>query len=150
MPTRPRGSTGGYHHPYPGPIEDRKSAAGEPTCRTLTSHQGFGRPLGELIALLERLFHRLIRGGGTPTCEFQHRFAIATALRGEFVRNSPGSATTVQPGPPAPSPIEARVGQARALVQKREYAAALAAAQTLPTEVPENRDVLYLIAVCQR
>ena len=57
---------------------------------------------------------------------------------------------TVQPGPPAPSPIEARVGQPRALVQKREYAAALAAAQTLPTEVPENRDVLYLIAVCQR
>jgi tetratricopeptide (TPR) repeat protein len=57
---------------------------------------------------------------------------------------------TVQPKPDAPSPIEARVRHARSLVQKRQFVPALTAAQTLRAEVPENRDVLYLIAVCQR
>jgi tetratricopeptide (TPR) repeat protein len=35
-------------------------------------------------------------------------------------------------------------------MEKRQFAASLAAAQTLLREVPENRDVLYLVAVNQR
>jgi tetratricopeptide (TPR) repeat protein len=50
----------------------------------------------------------------------------------------------------SPSRIEAEVGRARALLQKRQFAQALAAAETLLAEVPQNRDVLYLIAVNQR
>jgi tetratricopeptide (TPR) repeat protein len=48
------------------------------------------------------------------------------------------------------SRIEAQVRQARALVQKHQFLPALAAMQALQAELPENRDVLYLIAVCQR
>ena len=54
-----------------------------------------------------------------------------------------------QPIPPA-SRIEAEVLRARALVQGRQFAEGLAAAQALLAEVPENRDVLYLVAVSQR
>ncbi len=54
-----------------------------------------------------------------------------------------------QSNPPV-SQIEARVQQARGLLQKRQFAAALQQAQSLLAEVPENRDVLYLIAVSQR
>ncbi|HWJ36571.1 MAG TPA: sulfotransferase [Steroidobacteraceae bacterium] len=50
----------------------------------------------------------------------------------------------------SPSRIETEVGRARALLQKRQFAQALAAAETLLAEVPQNRDVLYLIAVNQR
>jgi tetratricopeptide (TPR) repeat protein len=50
----------------------------------------------------------------------------------------------------SPSRIETEVGRARALLQNRQFAQALAAAETLLAEVPENRDVLYLIAVNQR
>jgi tetratricopeptide (TPR) repeat protein len=49
-----------------------------------------------------------------------------------------------------PSPIESEVIRIRALLQKNEFASALAAAETLLVEVPENRDVLYMIAVAQR
>jgi len=49
-----------------------------------------------------------------------------------------------------PSRIEAEVRRARELVQKQQFAAALAAAESLLPQVPENRDVLYLIAVSQR
>src|SRR5215468_2671537 len=49
-----------------------------------------------------------------------------------------------------PSRIEAEVRRARELVQKQQFAAALAAAESLLRQVPENRDVLYLIAVSQR
>jgi len=35
-------------------------------------------------------------------------------------------------------------------MERREFAAALAAAQTLAAESPESRDALYMIAVCQR
>jgi tetratricopeptide (TPR) repeat protein len=53
--------------------------------------------------------------------------------------------------PPAPeSPIEAAVLRARALMEQRQFAAALDVAQTLLAQVPENRDVLYLIAACER
>jgi len=50
----------------------------------------------------------------------------------------------------APSRIESEVIRIRALLQKNEFAQALAAAETLLVEVPENRDVLYMIAVAQR
>jgi hypothetical protein len=48
------------------------------------------------------------------------------------------------------SRIEAQVRQLRAMMQAQQFLPALAAAQALQSEVPENRDVLYLIAVYQR
>jgi tetratricopeptide (TPR) repeat protein len=53
------------------------------------------------------------------------------------------------PAPPV-SRIEAEVLRARELLEKRQFAASLAAAQALLREVPENRDALYLVAVSQR
>src|SRR5258706_1725294 len=50
----------------------------------------------------------------------------------------------------SPSRIEAEIGRGRSLLQKREFSQALQTAQTLLAEFPENRDVLYLIAVSQR
>src|SRR4029077_18236554 len=53
--------------------------------------------------------------------------------------------------PTAPeSPIEAGVRRARALMEQRQFAAALEVAEALQAQVPENRDVLYLIGACQR
>jgi predicted Zn-dependent protease len=49
-----------------------------------------------------------------------------------------------------PSRIEAEVGRARSLLQKRQFSQALGTAEALLAEFPENRDVLYLIAVSQR
>jgi tetratricopeptide (TPR) repeat protein len=57
--------------------------------------------------------------------------------------NSPASETAV-------SDIEAEVRRARGLFRQRDYAGCLAAAEALAAEVPENRDVLFLIAVSQR
>jgi tetratricopeptide (TPR) repeat protein len=51
---------------------------------------------------------------------------------------------------PAASPIEAEVLRIRALMQASRHREALEAAQTLITHVPENRDVLYMVAVSQR
>ena len=48
------------------------------------------------------------------------------------------------------SRIEDEVRRIRSLVEKREFARALTDAQGLLREVPENRDVLYLVAVSQR
>ncbi len=48
------------------------------------------------------------------------------------------------------SAVEAEVLRTRDLLERRQFAAALAAAQTLLAEVPHNRDVLYLVAVSQR
>src|SRR3989440_205625 len=48
------------------------------------------------------------------------------------------------------SRLEAWVRRIRDLVETREFARALADASRLLEEVPENRDVLYLIAVSQR
>ena len=48
------------------------------------------------------------------------------------------------------SRVEAEVLRLRALLEKGELAAALAAAETLRKQVPENRDVWYIIAVSQR
>src|SRR3984893_1715040 len=54
-----------------------------------------------------------------------------------------------QPNSPL-SRIEAEIGRARSLLQKRQFSQALGAAEALLAEFPENRDVLYLIAVSQR
>ncbi|HEY0339810.1 MAG TPA: tetratricopeptide repeat protein, partial [Steroidobacteraceae bacterium] len=51
---------------------------------------------------------------------------------------------------PVKSPVETEVGRIRALMEARRFEAALEAATTLSKAVPENRDVLYMIAVCQR
>src|ERR1700758_1850657 len=48
------------------------------------------------------------------------------------------------------SRIEAEVHRIRALVEKREFAHALTDASQLLQEVPENRALLYLVAVSQR
>ena len=55
----------------------------------------------------------------------------------------------VQPFAP-PSRVEAEVLRLRTLMEKGEFAAALTNAETLLLEVPENRDVWYIIAVSQR
>jgi tetratricopeptide (TPR) repeat protein len=51
---------------------------------------------------------------------------------------------------PAVSRVESEVFRIRTLLEKNRFADALAAAQTLSEQVPENRDVLYMIAVSQR
>ena len=50
----------------------------------------------------------------------------------------------------SPSRIETEVRRNRALMEQSQFAAALAAAEALLAEVPENRDVLYMIAVSER
>jgi tetratricopeptide (TPR) repeat protein len=49
-----------------------------------------------------------------------------------------------------PSPVELEVRRASERLKSRDYAGALRAAEALAVEVPENRDVLYLIAVSLR
>jgi len=56
---------------------------------------------------------------------------------------------TAEPDPPV-SRIESEVLRARGLLEKRQFSQALATAEALLAEFPENRDVLYLIAVSQR
>lgn len=51
---------------------------------------------------------------------------------------------------PAPSPVELQLRQVRELFNNRRYAQALEAGEALALKVPENRDVLYLIALSQR
>jgi tetratricopeptide (TPR) repeat protein len=48
------------------------------------------------------------------------------------------------------SPVEAEVRRIRKLLEDNQFAQALSAADELLREVPENRDVLYMIAVSQR
>jgi tetratricopeptide (TPR) repeat protein len=55
-----------------------------------------------------------------------------------------------QSAAPQPSPVEREVGRIRDLSRSRRHAEALAAAEALRTQVPENRDVLYLLALNQR
>ncbi len=61
---------------------------------------------------------------------------------------APNVATTMHPTlpDPAPSPVELQVRRVRELFNERRYSEALEAGETLAREVPENRDVLYLIA----
>jgi tetratricopeptide (TPR) repeat protein len=60
------------------------------------------------------------------------------------------------PAPPATaspitaSPIELEVRRASALLEEREFGQALAIVTALATQVPENRDVLFLMAACSR
>jgi tetratricopeptide (TPR) repeat protein len=49
-----------------------------------------------------------------------------------------------------PSPIELEVRRIQGLLKSRHLAESLRAAEALAAEVPENRDVLYLIAASQR
>ena len=51
---------------------------------------------------------------------------------------------------PPPSRIEREVLRLHALLKSGEFAQAERAAQALLVEVPDNRDVLYALAVCQR
>jgi tetratricopeptide (TPR) repeat protein len=51
---------------------------------------------------------------------------------------------------PAASPVETEVLRIRELLERNQFDAALAATETLAVKVPENRDVLYMIAVSQR
>jgi len=51
---------------------------------------------------------------------------------------------------PPISPVEAEVRCIRELLERREFAQAETAADTLLTQVPENRDVLYMLAAAQR
>ena len=61
------------------------------------------------------------------------------------------NAATLNPGPnPGPSRIEMEVLRIRALLEQSQFETALAAGQALLEEVPENRDVLYMVAVAQR
>jgi len=52
-------------------------------------------------------------------------------------------------GPP-PSALDLQIRQVKALLTAGQFAAALAAAQELLAQAPENRDLLYMIAVSQR
>ena len=54
-----------------------------------------------------------------------------------------------EPNPPV-SRIEAEVRRGRGLLEKRQFAQVLELARSLLAEVPENRDVLYLLAVSER
>ncbi len=58
-----------------------------------------------------------------------------------------GSVNDVQP---PRSRVETEVLRIRGLMEASQFAAALAAAEVLLAEVPENKDVLYMVAVCQR
>ena len=60
------------------------------------------------------------------------------------------TASAPQTAPPQPSSIELEVQRIRELAKSRRHAEALAAAEALGAAVPENRDVLYLIALNRR
>jgi tetratricopeptide (TPR) repeat protein len=51
---------------------------------------------------------------------------------------------------PTPSPVELKVQRIRELFKSRQYSESLSVAEALAVEVPENRDVLYMIAMNQR
>ena len=51
---------------------------------------------------------------------------------------------------PPKSGIETEVLRIRGLLEKSQFAQALAAAEALLAKVPENRDVWYMLAVSQR
>ncbi len=54
------------------------------------------------------------------------------------------------PPKPSVSPIEAEVLRIRELLESKQFTAALGAAEALASSVPQNRDVLYMIAVSLR
>ncbi len=60
------------------------------------------------------------------------------------------AAAPSSPPDPPPSPVEREVARIRALTQARRHQEALSAAEALRAQVPENRDVLFLVASNQR
>src|SRR5215469_6977778 len=52
--------------------------------------------------------------------------------------------------PVAPSELDTRLRGVRELLERSQFEAALRAGEALRADVPENRDVLYMIAVAQR
>ncbi len=54
------------------------------------------------------------------------------------------------PKPDAPSRVETEVRRIRGLMEQRQFATALAAAEALAGDNPQERDALYMVAVCQR
>src|SRR5690348_7622257 len=66
---------------------------------------------------------------------------------GSAVRSQRSPATVVAAGR---SRVEMEVLRLQGLLKSRQIQAALAGAQALLGEVPENRDVLYIVAVAQR
>jgi len=57
---------------------------------------------------------------------------------------------TVSAAARVPSTVEFEVAHIRALIKERRFAESVAAASALLEQVPENRDVLYLLALGQR
>jgi tetratricopeptide (TPR) repeat protein len=57
---------------------------------------------------------------------------------------------TVASSSPSPSPVETEVQRIRGLMESRRFAESLGATEALAVQVPENRDVLYMLAVCLR
>ena len=78
--------------------------------------------------------------------------AVHSASRGKCVKHTVwgGTRPVYEVTNRPTSRVEAEVLRLRALLEKGEYAAALADAETLRKQVPENRDVWYVIAVSQR
>ena len=60
------------------------------------------------------------------------------------------TAAETQPATPSPSPIELEVRRIRELARTRRFTEGLTAAEALVGQVPENRDVLCLLAMIQR
>src|SRR5258708_38797748 len=58
--------------------------------------------------------------------------------------------TALQSSASPASPVEAEVTRIRGLLEQRRYQDALTAANALAEQVPENRDVLYMMAVSLR
>jgi tetratricopeptide (TPR) repeat protein len=79
-----------------------------------------------------------------------HTLAGGTSarVRGYLLREHSGSGDS--PIAPARSRIETEVLRLQGLLKARQFRAGLEAAQALLQEVPQNRDVLYLLAVSQR
>jgi len=64
-----------------------------------------------------------------------------------FCARPPMNATSLDPAAPS---VNAKAQRVRGLLERGEFAQALAAAETLRKAVPGHRDTLYMIAVCQR
>jgi tetratricopeptide (TPR) repeat protein len=91
-----------------------------------------------------------------------HRFAIRHS-RGYFGSCFPASKPNRErrrmiahsmpgdgPKPETASPLETEVLRIQGLMEQRQLATALAAAEALAGDYPQNRDALYMMAVCQR
>jgi len=52
--------------------------------------------------------------------------------------------------PETPSPVELEIQRIRGVMSQGHFADALTASQALLADFPDNRDVIYLVAVCQR